>query len=60
MCSEPPVIPTGSEADFRTDRQTGMQIDTRLDFIDMNITQRVLIGPQTDELMGYCHMINRY
>jgi len=38
--------------------QAGMQIDTRLNFIyiDIDITQTVLIGPQTDELMGYWHL----
>jgi hypothetical protein len=40
-----------SEAGFRADRQAGTQLDTRLDFIDMDIAQTGLIDPQTDELM---------
>jgi hypothetical protein len=45
-----------SEAGFRTDRQAVMHIDTRLDFMDMDITHTVTIGPQTDELVGYWHL----
>lgn len=43
------------KAGFRTDI-AGMQLDTRLDLIYVDIAQTVLVGPQTDELMVYWHL----